>query len=406
MAVLTLAKTQFETRWLRVPRSFSVLLSLLALQVGCGSAEGDSTLALKEGSSCAIQNLKTNEDSLAPQFVYAANQNSHDISSYAVGANGALSPVGSPISVGRYPEGIALHPSGRSLFVADHGSNTVSVLSVDSPSGRLSPNGSPVVNAGSGPLAVVAHPGGRWLFVGNDDAQFGSPNAVTTYEVDVATDRLQQASSSETGSAGLLAMTLDRSGHFLYTANTLGDDVTAFKVDECTGSLTKVGDVPAPFPVALSAGKSGEFLYVASNGPAPSLRTFAIDPVSGVLNQVASIGGAFLPWSLRAMRLDTSGEFLVLVSLGERNSAFISTLAIDPGTGEPSPTPVSSVLAGDNATDVAISPAGRFAYVSNFGSNDISSFSLDPAHGTVTPLGSVPAGTAPSALVIATGPTQ
>jgi YVTN family beta-propeller protein len=63
------------------------------------------------------------------------------------------------------------------------------------------------------------------------------------------------------------------------------------------------------------------------------------------------------------------------------------------------------LAAGENAAEIALGPSGRFAYVGNFGSNDVSAYALDPAHGTVTHLGSVPAGTAPNALAIATGPS-
>jgi 6-phosphogluconolactonase (cycloisomerase 2 family) len=390
-----------------------LLAAIVALQVGCGPAGGDTALqqadatTLQAVSDCEldIPAASAHGTELSPKFVYAANQNSHDISTFSVADSGALTALGAPLAVGRYPEALALHPSGRSLFVANHGSSTLSVLSVDAATGRLSPNGPEIANAGPGPLAIVAHPNGRWVFVGNDDAKSVSANLVTTYEVDAETDRFVPIASSETGSAGLLAMTLDSSGQFLYTANAMGDSVTAFHLDTCTGSLTRIGEVEtAQFPVALSVGASGEYLYVAASGAEPAVQTFAIDPASGALRQVASLQGVFAPWSLRAMRLDASGQFLALVALGEKSSASVSTLAIDAETGEPQPTPMSSVAAGANAVGVALGPAGRFAYVSNFGSNDISSYALDSGKGIMTPLGSVAAGTAPCALAIATGP--
>jgi 6-phosphogluconolactonase (cycloisomerase 2 family) len=389
-----------------------LLAGLLALPTGCGAPAEASTSPqvssepASKASSCDTA-PSPRGGGVVPRFVYVANQNSHDISAFSVGGSGALTPVGAPVSVGLYPEAIALHPDGRSLFVANHGSNTVSVLSVDPERGTLRNNGPELVNAGSGPLAIVSHPGGRWVFVGNDDARAGgSTNRVTTYEVDSATGRLVAVGTVETGSAGLLAMALDRSGRFLFTANALGDSVTLFQVDTCSGGLARSAEVDVPFPVALSASPSGDFLYVASNGPAPAVRTFAIDPATGALSAIANLTGSFSPWSLRAMRLDASGEFLALVSLGrspaDDDSAFVSTLAIDPETGAPQPTRASSVEAGANPVGVALG-SGRLAYVSNFGSNDVSSYSFDPARGA-TRLGSVSAGSGPCALAIATGP--
>ena len=57
---------------------------------------------------------------------------------------------------------------------------------------------------------------------------------------------------------------------------------------------------------------------------------------------------------------------------------------------------------GTSPTGVAIEPLGRFLYVVNSGSNDISACSIDAATGTASPLAGspFPAGTSPSALAV------
>ncbi len=55
------------------------------------------------------------------------------------------------------------------------------------------------------------------------------------------------------------------------------------------------------------------------------------------------------------------------------------------------PTPFPRA-AGSNPSSVAIDPAGRFVYVANPGSNDLSAYRLDAASGALTILGKVPAG--------------
>ena len=41
------------------------------------------------------------------------------------------------------------------------------------------------------------------------------------------------------------AQRLDPSGRFVYSVNELGDDVSAYSVDQTTGDLTLIGQIPA-----------------------------------------------------------------------------------------------------------------------------------------------------------------
>ncbi len=72
---------------------------------------------------------------------------------------------GSPISVGgasAQPEGVALSPNGASLYVADSGINTVSVISTAS-----NTKTSDIVLTNVSPLGLVASPDGTRLYVSN-----------------------------------------------------------------------------------------------------------------------------------------------------------------------------------------------------------------------------------------------
>ena len=45
----------------------------------------------------------------------------------------------------------------------------------------------------------------------------------------------------------------------------------------------------------------------------------------------------------------------------------------------------SPFAAGSEATSVTIEPTGRFAYVANFGANNISAYRIDTTSGALTP---------------------
>ena len=40
-------------------------------------------------------------------------------------------------------------------------------------------------------------------------------------------------------------------------------------------------------------------------------------------------------------------------------------------------------------TSIAVDPSGKFAYVTNSGSNDVSMYSIDPATGELTLIGTI-----------------
>ena len=350
------------------------------------------------------QRVRQPHANVGPKFVYAANQISHDVSTYAVDTSGSLRAIGAPIGVGKYPEAIALLPSGTGLFVANHGSSSVSGFKVDPLTGVLTSTGPAIATAARGPLAILAHPGGHLVYVGSDDATSRTPNTVTAYRVDFATDGLTAVGASNTDGAGLVAMSMAPSGRFLYTANTLSDDVSVFSVDACSGALSKVGtNVSSAFPVSLSVDRASKFLYVAAGGSDPSIQTFGIDPSSGAPEQVDDLKGVALPWGLKALQLDRTGKFLFVATIGHAGASSVSTFAVDARTGIPSAVPGSSIAAGTGAVPLAIDESGRFAYVGNFGSNDISAYSLERSTGTFTTIGTFPAGTAPGALAISTG---
>ena len=50
---------------------------------------------------------------------------------------------------------------------------------------------------------------------------------------------------------------------------------------------------------------------------------------------------------------------------------------------------------------VVVDSSGKFAYVANGNSNNLGIYAVDSATGTLTPVGTIPAGTLPGSLAIA-----
>ena len=64
-------------------------------------------------------------------------------------------------------------------------------------------------------------------------------------------------------------MAVDPTGRFLYVANNLSDDVTAFSVDPTYGALTAAARVALSIggeTLAIGIDPTGRFLYVCATG--------------------------------------------------------------------------------------------------------------------------------------------
>jgi 6-phosphogluconolactonase (cycloisomerase 2 family) len=102
--------------------------------------------------------------------------------------------------------------------------------------------------------------------------------------------------------------------------------------------------------------------------------------------------------------VDPSGRFAYVAN---EVSDDISGYRIDASSGVLTPLPGSPFAAGSLPISVTVEPSGRFAYVANANSNTISGYTIDASTGVLTPLPGSPfaAGSGPTA-VIASGTTQ
>jgi DNA-binding beta-propeller fold protein YncE len=305
----------------------------------------------------------------AQSFAYVANLNSCDIWAYKIDATtGALSPVpGSPFAAGLGPQSVAVHPSGKFVYVANSGSGFacdpfhtpgVSVYTIDSTTGALrfvqelfAPNPNlatgPPFLAGSSPNSVAVDPSGKFAYVAN-----GGDGTVSAYIVDSTTGALSPVTGSPFATGFLpFSVTVDPSATFAYVANEQG--VSAYTIDSTTGALSPASG--SPFQAWVTASLA------------------AVDP---------------------------SGKFAYVANFGDGT---VSAYAINSTTGALSPVTGSPFAAGLNPISVAVDPSGKFAYVANQGDDSVWAYRIDSATGVLSPISGSPflAGYFPSSVAIA-----
>ena len=346
-----------------------------------GSSPGAQTLTASQIGALGSP-LTFTATGTPPGFVFVANRLSNSVSGYAIdAATGSLTPIpGSPFVTGLHPVGVAADPSGRFLQVTNMGdpaSSTFGNLSaylIDPVTGVLTPvDGSPFATS-LFPEGVAVDPSGRFVYVPNG-------GDVPAFSIDRASGSLTPIPGSPffTSGSGPDNVGIDPSGKFAYVPNFASANVTGFSID-ATGALTELPSSPfptGPEPGAVLVTPSGKFAYVM-NHLASTVSAYSIDGTTGALSPIGggpvSVGGA--PTS---MAVHPTGKFLYVAC----EAAGLSSFTIDPTTGALTPIAGSPFDVGPVPLGVAVDFSGRFLYVSNRNAGTVSGFRIDQSTGTL-----------------------
>jgi 6-phosphogluconolactonase len=233
------------------------------------------------------------------RFVFVANQAADSISVFIIGANGSLSPApGSPFSAGS-PYGLAVNTAGTVLFANNFPDSMVSDLNTVSSfqigaNGALTPvSGSPFATANSAGFAsaigLAADPSGKFLFVADHMAQ-----SIVSFNI-LSTGALTPVSAlpapapacSVSCHSNPLRLAVHPNDQFVYATNVQACTLSAFKM--INGALSSIAEVPTgqhPFGVALDP--TGTFLFVA-NKMDNTISAFSVNSTTGM---VSPLGGS------------------------------------------------------------------------------------------------------------------
>lgn len=331
----------------------------------------------------------------APAGVYVSNSGGSSVSPFTMNADGSLGPIAcNPAtdcaSNGTDPEGEAISPSGRFLYVATGSPGAVSIFAI-APGGALTPvSCSPPSNcaAGSGAFGLAIAPSGRFLYVSNS----GTTNSVSVFAVAAdGTLTPVQCSPLSNCSTGLdpAGAAIDPTGRFLYVANDGADSVSVFAI-QANGSLAPVSCDPATSchtgsePNGVKMSPSGRFVYVTNIG-SNSVSVFAIG-ANGALTPVPCnpISNCHTGSSPNDLAISPSGLFLYTTNYG---GGSVSQFAVGAdGTLTPiACSPASNCTTGGGPDGVAIDPSGHFLYAANGTSNSVTVFSVH-TDGSISPV--------------------
>jgi len=333
----------------------------------------------------------------SPRYAFTANGVDFSLSSYEVLENGELRHRGHQ-PIGKASSDLAIHPSGRFVFVVSKTMASIRVYHLERGSGTLTPvDGSPFPSEVSSPFRFAFHPSGRFVYVA---ARF---SGVAAYAFDVKSGALKPLPGSPfLAQERTRSLAMHPTGRFLYAVNSYSNSVSAYRVDPQTGALSEmpgspfsVGDmgvidyktlfttgVPAkaggiPYDIVLDL--QGRFAFVA-NWAAASVSVFRIDADSGRLTAVdgSPFFSGFNPYSLS---MHPNGRFLYVAQYIPNE---ITVHTVDADSGRLTPVEGSPFASGSQGpVALTFNAAGDQVYVPHYESNDVVVLDVDTASGAL-----------------------
>jgi len=227
---------------------------------------------------------------------YAAGQ----VAVHAINQEGRLSerPVQTLVT-DQNAHAAVFDPSGKYVFVPHTRPNAIFQFHFDSQNGTLRANDPEKLTrpANTGPRHLWFHPGGKYVY-GSDE----QGSSVTAYRFDPATGQLatmQTLSSLPAEEVVQRNSTSDievhPSGRFVYLANRGHDTIAGYAIDDRTGQLSWIGNVPTESVTrSFNISPDGRYL-VAAGQKSGRLAVFQIEE-DGELRRLHTIEAGENPW--------------------------------------------------------------------------------------------------------------
>jgi 6-phosphogluconolactonase len=258
-------------------------------------------------------------------------------------ASGKLQVINKVDAGGRDATAMDLDARSNTLFVANHGSGSVSALPLLT-DGSLGPVTSDQKDYGTGPHprqkspsahGVAVDPTHKYVLV----ADF-SADRIFSYHFNSTTQTLSAAQppfEPLPAGSGPRHLLFHRSGRFLLLDTELSAELRSYSWNAKSGRLHLVQTL-SPYPADYSGEKSaaeiamsrdGRFAYLSLRGDQNSIVVYAINEKMGTLQEIQRISAQGKnPWSFG---IDPTGHWMLVTN---ETSNSVVVLEVDPGTGK------------------------------------------------------------------------
>jgi len=334
---------------------------------------------------------------------------------------GAVTPiVGSPFSgLGGRP---AIDPLGKFYFSAVDSvnvvtnTNQISAFVIDPATSALTAApGSPFIASTCpmpiapghcAPGPIVVDPSSNFLYLLNTATSTSGISAFRISQADAVLTAVSGSPFAVGATFASMAVAMTPGGGFMYLTQTGSPNISGFQIDAATGALTSAGlftSFSGSVLVAVAADPTGKFLYATGNDNLVTV--YGINP-DGTLTETGSIRNQHMPLAT-VISAGPQAEYVPKIAYSANfgsatapvSSGNVSAYTVDAVSGALNAVAGSPFLAGMNPSAVAVDPTHRFAYVTNFGDNTVSVFTI-ASSGALAPVGSFATGLGPRALAV------
>lgn len=163
-------------------------------------------------------------------------------------------PPFATVAPGAGPRHLAFSPDGSRVYVTSEMACTVTGFNYDAEHGTLREFQSistlpPDFKGEKSTAEIAVHPSGKFLYVSNR----GDANSIAIFTVDPSTGKLTPAGHVSTQGKAPRDFTIDPSGNWLLAANQDTNNIVEFRINPATGALTPTGvNIQTPTPVCIT----------------------------------------------------------------------------------------------------------------------------------------------------------
>lgn len=283
------------------------------------------------------------------------------------------------------------------VYVANADSQEISVLQLDRAAGALKPVA--VVPVGGTAMPMVVSRDKKFLYV----ALRSQPFRVVSFAIDGATGGLKKLGES-TLADSMANIDLDASGKWLFAASYGGNKITVNSIgnDGVVGAVQQLVKT-APNAHAIHSDASGKYVFATSLG-GDNLSSWKFDPATGTLtaNDPALVNVAPAKTGPRHFLWDKAQKNVYLIN---ELDGGLDVFSYDAGKGAMTHVQRSTVVPPGFtgkvwAADLQMSPDGKFLYGSERTSSTLTTFKVDPATGRVQVVGQTPTEKTPRGFAV------
>jgi 6-phosphogluconolactonase (cycloisomerase 2 family) len=263
------------------------------------------------------------------KFLYIAEPDRDAVAEFQLNAGALINPNGAtnqpPEFAAATPNSVAVDPPGNIAYVG-LSDGRINIFDINRANGKLFSKG--IVSApGTGPASVTVDRSGNFLFVAES-----SSAGVSSYRINRSSGALTFIGTVQAGSH-TDALVTDWSGHFVYAMNNNADNVSGYAINTMNGKLTPISGSPfmtGPQPITIGA--TSKVVYTLNEGdgtasgftigstgaltPTPgSPYLMDLDPIHS-LELNSAIGFTFGTDNIQIQHIQSDGSILGAGSIG------------------------------------------------------------------------------------------